>query len=307
MNQGEYPRALEQFRAAAALRPKDAAIQFNVGLALVRMGRLREALKPLGASLAHSPSADEARYLRGMILFQLGEFSKSAAELETIRGNGRYSEQALYALVEDYRNSGDAEHSQKAFLELQQRYPQSPLLNKLMGVAYEWQGQDSNAMAEFQEALRKNPRIPEIAFAVGYLYFKQRRYEDARQWFTKELSLDPCYGKALHYLGQLEAAAEDLDLSARHYRKAIECEPGYAEPYLGLGKVLERTGDVAAAVRYYRQAIRLRPQERRGHYVLGLALRRLGQTRESEAELAIAKKMVEEQFERMPLLTRPPN
>lgn len=307
LNKRDYGRALEQFRAAAALRPDDPAIQFNVGLTLVRMGRLREALPPLGASLAHAPSADEARYLRGTILFQLREYTSAAAAIETLRSNGRYGEQVLYMLVEGYRINGDAKRSEQAFIELKSRYPQSPLLNKLMGVAYEWQGHDPKAMEEFQEALRKNPRMPDIAFAIGYLYYKQRRYEDAREWFTKELSLDRCYAKAHHYLGQIEAASERFDASANHHRKAIECEPAYADPYLGLGKVLERSGDVALAVRHYREAVRLSPQERRGHYVLGLALRRIGQRKESEAELAIAKKLGEQDLERMPLLTRPQN
>jgi tetratricopeptide (TPR) repeat protein len=307
LNKGEYSRALVQFRAAASLRPKDPAIQFNVGLTLVRMGRLREALGPLGASLTHTGSAGEARYLRGVVLFQLGEFASASSELEPLRSGERNGEQVLYMLVESSRNSGDAQRSRQAFIELETRYPQSPLLNKLMGIAYEWQGNGPKASEEFLEAYRKNPRMPDIAFAIGYLHFKQRGYEEAREWFGKELSLDPCYAKAHHYLGQIEAAAGGLPTAAAHYRRAIACEPGYSEPYLGLGKVLEGTGDVAQAVKHYRQAVKLSPRNRRGHYVLGLALRRSGRRGESDAELAIARGLGEEESERMPLLTRPQN
>jgi tetratricopeptide (TPR) repeat protein len=303
LKKGDYTRALEQFRAAAAVSPKEAAIQLNIGLTLYRMGRLREALQPLEASL-HGPTAAQARYLRGMVLFQLGEFPAAAVELEPLRAAAAQGEQVLYMLVESHRITGNARRSQEAFLELQRRYPESALLNKLMGVAYEWQGDDTNAMGEFREALRKSPRLPDVSFAVGYLYFKQRSFAEARWWFKQELSQDACYSKAHYYLGEIESAEERYDAAAAHYRKAIKCEPRYAEPYLGLGKALERTGDVQQAVTLYRQAVRLKPQSFRGHYVLGRALRQIGERKESEAELAIAKKLGEEASERMPMLTR---
>jgi tetratricopeptide (TPR) repeat protein len=303
LKKGDYTRALEQFRAAAAVSPKEPAIQLNIGLTLYRMGRLREALQPLGNSL-HGPTATQARYLRGMVLFQLGEFPAAVAELEPLRDAAAQGEQLLYMLVESYRITGNTRRSQGAFIELQRRYPESALLNKLMGVAYEWQGDDTNAMGEFREALRKSPRLPDVSFAVGYLYFKQRSFGEARRWFTQELSEDACYAKAHHYLGEIESAEERYDAAAAHYRKAIECEPRYAEPYLGLGKALERTGDVQQAVTHYRQAVRLKPQSFRGHYVLGQALRRIGEREEADAEFAIAKKLGQEASERMPRLTR---
>jgi len=295
LQKGQYAKALEQFQAAAKLRPDDPAIQFNVGLALFRMGRYQEALKPLGLALPHAPSAKEARYLRGIIFFQLRAFDACARELESLRADPRYGEHVLYMLVESYRNASDAKRSQEAFVELGSRYPDSAFLHKLMGMAYDWQSNDAKALEEFQQALRVNPRMPEMAFAIGYIYFKQQKYEDARAWLARELALDPCYSKAHHYLGEMDLAEEKRDEAAARYRKAMECDPQFADPYIGLGMVLEQRGEMEQAVKMYREAVRLNPKDMRAHYKLGLALHRTGRREEGDAEFALAKNISREE------------
>jgi tetratricopeptide (TPR) repeat protein len=298
LESGEFAMALEQFRAAARLRPGDPALQFNLGLALFRLGRYREALAPLKSSLAHAGSAAQARYLRGTIFFQFDEFESCSRELEPIRASGPEIEHVLYMLVESYRNSRDAERSRGAFVELGTRYPDSAFLHKLMGMAHEWQNNETKAIEEFQQALRVNPRMPEMAFAIGFIYFKQQRYEDARAWFSKELALDPCSAKSHHYLGEMDFAAEKWVQAAARYRKAIECDPDFGDAYVGLGAVLEHEGKLEAAVKLYREAVRLKPRDMRAHYKLGLALRRTGDREEGDAEFAIARKLIQEEESR---------
>jgi tetratricopeptide (TPR) repeat protein len=298
LQKGDYLKALKQFQAAATLRPADPAIQFNVGLALFRMGRYREALAPLAESLGHAASASQARYLRGVILFQLGEFESCAREVESLRADARYGEHVLYMLVESYRNSQDAGRSRDAFVELGSRYPDSAFLHKLMGVAHEWQGDETEAIAEFRQALRVNPRMPEMAFAIGYIYFKRKEYEDARAWLGKELALDPCHSKSHYYLGEIEFALEKQDEAVARYRKAMQCDPKYGDPYVRLGMALEKKGEIEQAMKLYREAVRLMPEDMRAHYKLGLALRRSGHHDEARAELAIAKKLIDLESEK---------
>jgi tetratricopeptide (TPR) repeat protein len=300
LQKGDPARALEQFQAAAKLLPEDPAIQFNVGLALFRLGRYGDALKPLEASQGHGASASQARYLRGVIFFQRGEFSSCAREIENLRTDPRYGEHVLYMLVESYRNANDAKRSQEAFAELGARYPDSAYLHKLLAMAYDWQNNDSKAIEEFQHALRVNPRMPEMAFGIGYIYFKQQRYGDARAWFAKELALDSCYAKAHHYLGEIDFLQEKPDDATGHFRRALQCDGTLGEPYIGLGMVHERKGEIEQAIRMYREAVRLKPRDMQAHYKLGTALRRVGRREESDAEFAIARKIHEEESRKKP-------
>lgn len=294
----EYARALRQFQAAAKIRPGDAAIQFNIGLALYGMGRYREALTPLAKALAHPPSANQARYLRGVIFFESREFDACARELEGLRADTRFGEHALYMLEESYRNLSDARRSREAFLELGTRYPESAYLHKLMGMAHEWANDDSKAIAEFKEALRVNPLLPEAAFAIGYIYFKQGNHEEARAWFGKELQTDPRSAKAHHYLGEMEYARENWDEAAARYRKAIECDARFPEPWVGLGSVFEQKGELGEAIQAFREAVRLNPKDSRARFKLGLALRRAGRTEEGDAEFAVAQELIRQEQSR---------
>lgn len=295
LQKGEAARALLAFQRAASLKPEDPAIAFNVGLTLFRLGRYREALSPLGRALQHPPSAAQARYLRGVIFFELRDFASCARELEPLRGEARYGEHVLFMLVESYRNLNDAGRSQQAFAELNARYPDSAFLHKLMGMAHEWQGNDSKAIEEFESALRVNPRMPEMAFAIGYIYFKQGRREEARAWFAKELALEPCSAKTHHYLGEIAFAEENLDQAAASYEKAIGCDARFGDPYVSLGMIAERRGDIGQAIRLYRQAVRLKPDDPQARFKLGSALRRAGKKEEAESELAAARRLFEEQ------------
>jgi tetratricopeptide (TPR) repeat protein len=300
LEKGDYAGALKEFQAAARLRPDDAAIQFNVGLALFRLGRYPEALKPLARALKHPESAAQARYLRGVIFFERRDFASCAKELESLRGNARYGEHVLYMLVESYRNLNDARRSQEAFAELNARYPNSALVHKLLGIAHEWQGNETKAIEEFERALRINPRMPEMAFAIGFLYFKQQRYAEARRWLERELELDPCSAKTHHYLGEIDYLEERLAEAAARYEKAIACDRNFAEPYIGLGTVHERRGDIETAVKLYREAVKRNPESAQARFKLGTALRKSGRREEGDQELAVARRLYAEEAKAKP-------
>jgi Ca-activated chloride channel family protein len=73
---GSHPQALEAFEDAAAARPQDPAVRFNVADGLYKNGRYDEAVtlfKALGADAA-SPLAGPARYNLGNSLFQKQDY-----------------------------------------------------------------------------------------------------------------------------------------------------------------------------------------------------------------------------------------
>ncbi len=298
LQQGDLPKALDAFQKAATLEPKDPAIQFNVGLTLYRMGRYRQALEPLGKALAHAPSADQARFLRGTIFFQSNELEACAREIEGLRSNPGQGEEVLFMLIECYRRLGKASEAQSTFLELNRRYPNSAFLHRLMGVAYDAQNDYDKAISEFQAALRVRPDMPEIAFAIGYIYWKQQDYANARIWLEKEIAGQPCYARAHHYLAEIDRVEQKWEDAAVRYRKALECDPDLADSYLGLGNLAEREAKWEEALTMYRKLAQLKPGESQPHFKIGLALQRTGKTAEAQEEFATARKLLAAEQER---------
>lgn len=286
---GNPAEALEKFLAAARLAPDDPALQFNIGLTLFQLGRWDEALAPIEKSIAHPPSAAQARYLRGAIHFQRNDFAACAGDLELVRGDPRFAEQALFMLVESYRRSGNAAASQAAFLELERRYPDSAFLHKLMGMAYDQQEMPAKALEEFEAALRVRPDMPDVAFGIGYIHFKQASLAEARRWFLQELRVQPCFARAHYYLAEIDRAAEAWDKAASSYTRALECDPDLGDALLGLGDVAERQNDLPEAIRRYQAAVKRMPEDSKARFKLANSLRRAGRQDEASVELARAK------------------
>jgi len=288
---GKNEAALEKFRRAAELSPDDPAIHFNVGLALFRLERYRQALPALEKSLGHGDSEPNARFLRGVIYYQSGEFEQCTLELEKVRHHPRFGEPALYRLVEAYRRTGRVGASQQAFAELNARYPESPFVHQLMGLAYDSMHQPAEAIREFEAALQANPLLPEAAFGAGYVHFKEGNIEAAAGWLTKELQLDPCHAPSHRYLGEIALKQARHSEAAGRFEQSAKCDPREPQTYLGWGAALERLDQLERALQHYRKAAELAPDSSEVHYRLGRALQRLGNTREAQAAFERVKEL----------------
>src|SRR5437867_1247862 len=292
LEQNQLARALDAFQQAARLQPLDPAIQLNIGLTFYRMGRYRQALEPLGKAISQHPSGRQARFLRGAIFFHLNKLEACLREIGELRSDPEQGEQVLFMVIESYRKLGKVDEAQAAFRELNERFPDSAFLHRLMGIAYEAQFQADKAIEEFQAALRVRAGMPEVAFAIGYIYWKQRDYGNARIWLEKELAGQPCYARAHHCLAEIARADEKWDDAVTLYRKALRCDPGLQDPYLGLGMVYERQREWSKAIEVYREVTRRMPNDSQGHFKLGIALQRAGKTEEPRVELAKANDLL---------------
>jgi tetratricopeptide (TPR) repeat protein len=288
---GQAEAALQRFRRAAELSPDDPAIQFNVGLALFRLERYREALPALEKSFGHAASEPNARFLRGVIYYQFGELGPCAAELEKVRDHARFGEAALYRLVEAYRRSGRVEASQQAFAELSARYPESPFVHQLMGMAYDTMHQPAEAVREFEAALAANPRLPEAAFGAGFVYFKEGKLDEAARWLAKEIEIDACHAPSLRYLGEIALKQARYEEAAGRFEQSATCDPRESKTYLGWGAAVERLEQFERALELYRKAAEMDPESSDAHYRLGRALQRSGRAQEAEAAFERVKEL----------------
>lgn len=289
---GKSAAALEKFRAAARLKPDDLNIVFNLGLCYFRMGQYEAAEPHLRRALASPVAAKQSRYLLGSSLYERGEYAKATDELERLRGS-RYAEGALYLLEESYRRSGKTELAKQAFAELAARFPDSAQLHKLLGVAYDEQGEKDQALSEFELALKADARLPEIRFAIGFLRFQKHDETEARKWLAEELQVSPCHAAAFYYLGELDREAERLAEAGAAYSAAVRCKPTYADAHLGLGVVLEKQGKTVEALGHFREAVRLTPSGHVAHFQLAKALMKAGLGQESKTEFEKARRLAE--------------
>jgi len=112
--------------------------------------------------------------------------------------------------------------------------------------------------------------------SVGILTLATRLYpEDSGAHYNLALAYDA--------MGKAEEISE--------YRRALEIDPDLVVTYLNWGATLYEKGQYQEAIKVYREGINVNPLFASLHYSLGLALSHENKTAESEAEMALARKI----------------
>ena len=279
---GKVDVAVSKFRAAARRYPNDRRIQFNLGLALVQKGRLKEAITPLLTAAQDPALGREAHFLLGADYFESAQYAKAIAQLRGLE-NSAHSERVLYMLEESHRRAGQIDEAKAAFHQLITRYPDSAWTHYLMGNAYEGEEQLDQAVAEYKEALQRDPSIPNADFAIGYLYWRQQDTENARVWLQKEAQKG-CHALANYYLGEIARSERNLKSAEASYTRALECDPSNGDAHLRLGVVLGDLKHYGQAIIQLKDALRLEPNASQPHYHLAVLYTQMGRTAEAKAE-----------------------
>lgn len=279
---GKVDIAIAEFRAAARRYPNDKRIQFNLGLALVQKGRLKEAISPLLIAAQDPTLGSEAHFLLGADYFESAQYAKSVAQLSGLE-NSVHSERVLYMLEESHRRAGQVDAAKTAFHQLITRFPDSAWTHYLMGNAYEGEEQLDQAVSEYKQALQRDPAIPNADFAIGYLYWRQQDTENARVWLEKEAEKG-CHALANYYLGEIARSERNLESAEALYRRALACDPSNGDAHLRLGIVLGDLKHYSQAVIQLKDALRLEPNASQAHYHLAVLYTQMGRTADAKAE-----------------------
>lgn len=311
--------AAEIFQRLRALRPQDAAVRYNLALALYEAGRAGEAaatLLPLtetespdsdALSLAAAASeaagdtpravqllqrairlypAEERHYLDLALLCMNHEEPKLALEILGVGLRHNPKSARLYAM----RGVLHGELSQfveaEADLERAARLEPDKGFGRLgLSVVLQRTGRDEEALLELRDHLRRRPQDAAANWMLAQTLLRtgaapgMKEFEEARQALVRAVTADPELVPARTLLGKL---------------------------YL-------QAGQPAAAIRELEQAVELDPADRTAVYQLMVALREAGRQTEVPALLSRVRELIqksaaeEQQVRRYRILKAPPD
>jgi tetratricopeptide (TPR) repeat protein len=260
MRQGEYSKAVNVFRRASQLNPRDCKAKDHLILALYAAGRKKAAYKQAEDRISKNPTVLVPRMiiaLRGKN--QMTRFVREARafvgedEFEVLEAGLVFAESALANEAEELL--------QAACVEVVPEDQQSPLPLYYLAYLASLQKDKAGAKAYLDHAARLNqdfvfPSRPEEVAVLEYaaennpgdahahlylgdLYSHLDRQEKAiRQW-SKAVDLDSSLSIAFRNLGLYAwSAEEDLSKAQGFYRKAIAARPGDQTLYRDLADIL---------------------------------------------------------------------
>jgi tetratricopeptide (TPR) repeat protein len=220
------PEAVACYRRAMELNPNFADAHYNLGIALMELGKPEEAAACYRRALELKPDYANAHNNLGHALIVLGKSDEAVA----------CCRRAL-ALRPDFVEA-----------------------HNNLGIAFLEQGKVDEAVACFRRALELKPEFPEALNNLGVACRDQGNPDEAVACCRRALALKPNYPEAHYNLGNALKDRSELHEAIACYRRAIELKPELAEAHGELGCALGEIGDLGGAEHSFRSALRLNPR-----------------------------------------------
>jgi len=224
------PAAAETIARAAALRPDDAEIQCNLGLARRIAGDLPGEAEAFAHAAAAEPTSVDAQHGLGTALRQLGRVADAVAAHRRAADLAPGEADVHNSLGISLREAGDLAGAIAAFERGVELSPELAAVWKNLGNARRAAGQAEQARIALDQAIALDPNYAEAHNDRAILLREKRRFEDAAAASARALELNPdlveAYQNRAHALQQLGRAEEAVDLLAAGSRRTGD--PGLA-------------------------------------------------------------------------------
>ena len=286
--QEHYKEAVPLYRKALAMNPRVPGLRLNLGLALFKLGDLKQALPEFMQSLNEagpgSPEAQRLTILIGMSYYGLAQYPEAVPYLRDAAARDPQSLPLRLALAHSCLWSKQYPCVMDVYHEILTLNSESAEADMLAGEALDEMKDNEGSTKMFRAAVSANPKEPNVHFGLGYLLWTQKIYPEAAQEFNLELANDPQHVQSLVYLGDTEIQLNQPADARPVLEKAVRLDPAQPLAHLDLGILLGDAGDNAGALHELTLAEKLNPNEVNVHWRLARLYRTLGKKEEAKAE-----------------------
>ena len=256
---GNSVQGIQELQELAGSEPGNLDTAGALIAALVRSGRLDDALQVANKLSQSGAKGPLPAFYRGQVLMFRGDLTGAAQAFgQSLAADQKFTP-ALYYRAQALAARGDDVSANK---DLQQILVQDP--KNVMALVKEADiaarsGQDSNVIALLNRAITAAPTNPLPRLALANYHLLRHNYRDAEATVGALLKAIPGNLDALALLGQIEFASGAKDQAIATYRQLVAKTPQSPNAHMLLGSVLASTGDAQGAIAELQEAARLAP------------------------------------------------
>ncbi len=258
---GVYAGEETLWRDNVAKNPGAGLAHNNLGIALMRSGRLQDAIAEYEQALRIKPDFARAHYTLGIALVEAGKVVDAIEHYrQALRINPDYAnahESLGVALVQLGRLPEAIGQYQQAL----QIDPENAEAHYNLGNALQQLGNIPEAISHYQEAVRINPNFAEAHNNLGNFLLQEGRVRDAIAEYEQALRIKPDSAAAESDLGLGLARLGKFQDAIAHYQRALRIDSNRAEAHYNWGLALVQLGRVPEAIAQYEQALRINPDD----------------------------------------------
>ena len=243
----DYQGAAVEFQKATNLDKRFYEAYFNLGMALERMGRWKEAVAVYEQAKAISPQDEHEKGLQ------------LSAQAYIARAGLAESRRALEA-GEKQKSQVLADNAKSVCESIRGVDPDNTMANVTLAIYYLDQGNLDLAEQFVRTALRAN-REDTIALNIRGLIKLKQGNNDIARWILEDkvLALDPANPEALANLGLAYVRLGDLPKAVVAFDRAVKLNPNAASARLNLGSIYLEYLNYRDAEKQYKAALALEP------------------------------------------------
>jgi len=262
-DEGQYEKAETWLREAMDAGCALPDFPHRLAAALMRQGKLEEAVEVLQNDIQANPKLPATRILLGQIYLQLKENDKAKEQFETALLFSPDSTRAYHGLASAYARLGLAEDADKCRAEFARL--------KKVEERVEHQKQKGR-----KDELVAPLWVAQIMTIAGKVYFAHHRWEDAEKHLCKAAALDPSDTECRQALSALYDQQGRLEDALRIVKELGKLEPGNLAHCRNQGILYGRLGQWEAAEQTFRELCRLAPRQATGYAGLAEVYLRTG-------------------------------
>lgn len=269
------------YQRMVSFTPQVASLHCDLGGALARKGRNREAIAEYQQAIQLDPALEMAHYNLAIALAEQGQTDEAISEYrEAVRLDPQF-QKAHYNLAIALAGQGRDEEAIEHFAaSLELRPDDADALNNLALVLAR-RGRTDEAVGHLREAVRVQPDDAELRYNLGNLLAEQGRLDEAVGCYAEALRLDPRSPRIHTNLGNALFRQNKADDAIRHYTEALAADPAFLAARVNLGNVLRAQGRIGEAIAAYREAARTHPEDAAAPFLLGVTLQEQGRLDEA--------------------------
>jgi serine/threonine protein kinase/tetratricopeptide (TPR) repeat protein len=275
---------LELLRRVQRDHPTDLWANHDLGQILAASGRPAEAVRYYTAAIALRPDNAGIYLNRGIAFFEAGEMDAAIADYHRALALAPKFSHAHNNLGNVLRHQGKVDEAIACYHEAIRLEKDHPDAHCNLGVALADKGQVDEAIAEYREAIRLRKDYPEAQHNLGIALAGKEHVDEAIACYQKAIALNPKLANSHYSLGVALAGKGQLDEAIVCYQKAIALNPKLANAHYSLGDALLGKGQADNAIACLRRSIGLNSNFYLAHYDLGIALAGKGQVNEAITE-----------------------
>jgi tetratricopeptide (TPR) repeat protein len=283
--QGRWPEAAAELRAAIDINPHNAAWHYNLGLTLEAMDDFVRAGEALQRAVELEPDDVEILNSLGVNLTRQAMYAESLEIFGRIEKIDPAYEPSYCNRIITYTEMAQHDRAELMFYLARQVKDECALCCYNMGNSLYARQEYDRAIDCWQQTLRldlnhrhANARIAEALWTKGDLAGARKYYEAELQCDVDDIETLLDYGEMLMDLGQLDEAREK-------FVEALKINPGDAAALFCLGELAMNKRAMAAAERHFRRALQADPAYPLVHARLARVLLKRGRLQEAAKHL----------------------